>query len=840
YRGFKRCTAEDIRLVASLAKADLSSLERGNESLARQPVKGERAPEDAVKRGTFGGETVGAAEQPYRNVPEPILPMEEAKSPQQKLMEKFLQAIKSRNFQDGRTVDLRKLADKEVILIGDLHAQIDNLEAILAHQREGQTKTVLKKIQDNEAVLIILGDAIHYDPASEKGVPGLKKREKLKDMNDSIAIMNMIMRLKIKNPDSVYYILGNHDNIFDPKQRIKDYGIDQSQIYIEAIKKRFGEQYLELYKKFIGSSPIALEIKRLISTHGGPADVDSRDEIKNMQQDDPRIEQLLKGRFRKSLTYRYDEKDINKFLQAMEQPDDAKLVVSHDPKSLDNEDAFYREVIEGRFYILYSARKGHPGYAVFKNGKIDFVEAILRENNTLEPAVIGFFAPYVFLTLIEGILGVIALIGIGGVSLFLHEFAHKKALNWMGVKDTRFKIKWFAKSIPVAVGIEYELNDLMKLPAWKWRKAFVSLAGPATNFLLAGIFHLLAPLAPLGSTTAFLLGFGIIANLAMATLISIFDYLNIGKLPFITTPSFTESALSQCEELVRQDYSIEETINVADKTRDGSQAEATPVPAPNLQAEKIALPRDVPENLVIYHSSKISSDDFDKLSMFLVKNNRAISTMDRDDMDDEQHALELGRQYLERLKRNDTASEFGFVAAFVGGEPAGIISYSLFPPGFRTASRYDASLEGELYVASEYGNRGIGKALVEETAKYLKSKGARNYYVMVANPDFWSNIIPQQFQEFDKEGNLCSAIVSFSKNEDGNHLSKSTAWAKHGDMLPDNRLWPGRDRHHLKQPPKGDEATPSGASRIRNIGSENKDKANPIVMHSGYIDIFKQ
>ncbi|MDD2689845.1 MAG: ROK family protein, partial [Candidatus Omnitrophica bacterium] len=115
----------------------------------------------------------------------------------------FLKAIKKGKYQHGNVVDLRDAPKGiEIALIGDLHGRRDNLRRILNSRRTASEPTLLEKIQKRQVILLILGDAVHYEPTGKEG-NAIQLQIKLSGMDDSVEIMQDIMELKIENPDYV-------------------------------------------------------------------------------------------------------------------------------------------------------------------------------------------------------------------------------------------------------------------------------------------------------------------------------------------------------------------------------------------------------------------------------------------------------------------------------------------------------------------------------------------------------------------------------------------------------------------------------------------------------------
>ncbi|MBI4549890.1 MAG: hypothetical protein HY714_03075, partial [Candidatus Omnitrophica bacterium] len=82
-------------------------------------------------------------------------------------LDRFVDAVKGEKYRQGVTLNLP--ADKEVVLIGDLHASLDNLLKIL------ENENTLERILKGEVVLVILGDAVHSE-----------KRDQLAQMDTSV------------------------------------------------------------------------------------------------------------------------------------------------------------------------------------------------------------------------------------------------------------------------------------------------------------------------------------------------------------------------------------------------------------------------------------------------------------------------------------------------------------------------------------------------------------------------------------------------------------------------------------------------------------------------------
>ncbi|MBM3252171.1 MAG: hypothetical protein FJZ11_05280, partial [Candidatus Omnitrophica bacterium] len=285
--------------------------------------------------------------------------------------QKCIEAIKRGKYQKKAVVYLP--SDIPIILVGDLHARLDNLKAILAKDDN------LGKIQRGEAILVILGDAVHPDPLgglSLENVDLYLMLEANGEMDSSVEIIRFIMDLKIQNPDNVYYLQGNHDTL----DQVYRWRKDQGKLFREKLEGLFGEGYLELYKQFISLSPLLAIGQGIVVIHAGPIkkSFDSLSEIEEVDTLDwrnPIVLQALWGRWQdrdehgRTVQY-YDENDVAAFLSAIAQPE-AILVVGHSPHLIPKGE-FFRELIREKHCVLFAARY-ETGYGLFKDGKIEFI-----------------------------------------------------------------------------------------------------------------------------------------------------------------------------------------------------------------------------------------------------------------------------------------------------------------------------------------------------------------------------------------------------------------------------------------------------------------------------------
>jgi len=278
-------------------------------------------------------------------------PVEPSKQKALSQLNQFTDAIRQGKYQQGAVVNLRNLPPGvEVILVGDLHSRLDNLKKILNENNN------LSKIQRGEAILVILGDAVHSEHALAK-------------MDSSVEIIQFIMDLKIQNPDNVYYVLGNHD-YFSPLFSKGD--VMQGMVYRDKLKELYGEDYIAAYENFIKVSPLMVMGNGFIAIHGGPIKGASLGEIQNVDVADERnpiVHQAEWGRYNDSRSPSpYYDRDVREFLESMGQPE-AQLIVGHSPRR----DGNWHWQLLPNHHIIFA---GHDraGYAVVQNGNVNFIE----------------------------------------------------------------------------------------------------------------------------------------------------------------------------------------------------------------------------------------------------------------------------------------------------------------------------------------------------------------------------------------------------------------------------------------------------------------------------------
>lgn len=224
------------------------------------------------------------------------------------------------------------------IIVGDLHAQVDNLLKILCEDR------YLEGLFEGWACLIVLGDAVHSEIDGE-----------MDDMDSSVLMMDLIFKLKIRFPDQVYYIRGNHDSFSAEMQKG---GVLQGFLWEKQLEFMRGDAYVQAMNRFYDRVPYAAVASDFVACHAGPPRGRStREQITNIL-DHPRLaRELMFNRIRRSnYPAGYSHWDVKRFRKVMGVAPDTPLIVGHNPLTA-NETLWLDAGRIANHHIVYSGRR---------------------------------------------------------------------------------------------------------------------------------------------------------------------------------------------------------------------------------------------------------------------------------------------------------------------------------------------------------------------------------------------------------------------------------------------------------------------------------------------------
>lgn len=167
----------------------------------------------------------------------------------------LLAGIKANEADKYRQHNLVLLSDKgEVMVSGDIHGHRRNFERVVSYAN-------LEKNPDRH---LVLQEIIHGGPEDEQG--GCLSFDLLVDA----------VRLKLKFPDRVHFILANHDTAFITNSEVMKGGKEMNASMRMAMRRRFGDKTKEFesaIERFLFSQPLAVKCANGIwISHSLPSD----------------------------------------------------------------------------------------------------------------------------------------------------------------------------------------------------------------------------------------------------------------------------------------------------------------------------------------------------------------------------------------------------------------------------------------------------------------------------------------------------------------------------------------------------------------------------------------
>ena len=207
-----------------------------------------------------------------------------------------------------------ELPAKQVpVIVGDLHAQVNNLLKILTEN------CLLQSLQSNKAFLCILGDAVHSEMARE-----------MSRMESSVVIMDLILALKRTFPENVFYIRGNHDS-FHPE--LAKNGIPQGILMRKHLQETRGTAYVEAMQTFYDRLPYLISSDSFIACHAGPPRAGtSMTQLVNIRKFPSISKALTRNRVKRPhYLSGYGKSDIKALRTTLNKPKSVPVLVGHTP-----------------------------------------------------------------------------------------------------------------------------------------------------------------------------------------------------------------------------------------------------------------------------------------------------------------------------------------------------------------------------------------------------------------------------------------------------------------------------------------------------------------------------
>lgn len=256
----------------------------------------------------------------------------------------------------GGLVEFSEKEEREFIVIGDLHANKNNLKRILMDSNN------FTKLREDRLVVVFLGDLVHDDRSGY-----------MNKMDSSIEILEIMLHLIERYPKNIIYILGNHDTF---SENLAKLGIQQGLEFRRAVTARYGQSYVDLLQQFFDALPVFVKHPCFLATHAGPPRGGiNREELINVDHFQNLKWQLIWNRINETRSTpsmkEYGNEDLIQLREDLGCPPDIPVLVGHNPmwKWGGDDSVWINPAGTKNHVILYSNLPKKCPYLSFKNSK---------------------------------------------------------------------------------------------------------------------------------------------------------------------------------------------------------------------------------------------------------------------------------------------------------------------------------------------------------------------------------------------------------------------------------------------------------------------------------------
>ena len=201
------------------------------------------------------------------------------------------------------------------IVVGDIHAQVDNLLKILS------LDGCLDGLEREDAYLLFLGDLVHREGEAE-----------LEEMDSSLLTLDLLFKLKSRFPKSVFFLRGNHES-FDGE--VGKGGVPQARLLWHHARALRGKKYARRLAECFDMLAYVARSRNFIACHGGaPRRKLAIEDVIDLQNDPALSRELQWNRLRRTgRPDGYAKKDVKRFRKALDVEKETPFIVSHTPLS---------------------------------------------------------------------------------------------------------------------------------------------------------------------------------------------------------------------------------------------------------------------------------------------------------------------------------------------------------------------------------------------------------------------------------------------------------------------------------------------------------------------------
>ncbi len=253
---------------------------------------------------------------------------------------------------DGNAGSLVELpANLTPVVVGDLHARLDNLLKILSENG------LMDGLERGDTALILLGDEVHPETDDE-----------IEHMDSSILMMDLILQLMLRFPTQVFFLLGNHDSF---STDVMKHGVPQGLLWRKRLQALRGEQYVEQMELFYQLSPLVIVAESFVACHAGPPRAGiSREALVDARRFPGLVHELTWTRARTPVyPAGYSTADVSRFRKSLGLKRETPFIVGHHPVTED-QTVWLNARRFPNHHVVFSARLDQVGVMIGLGGEI--------------------------------------------------------------------------------------------------------------------------------------------------------------------------------------------------------------------------------------------------------------------------------------------------------------------------------------------------------------------------------------------------------------------------------------------------------------------------------------
>jgi len=237
------------------------------------------------------------------------------------------------------------------VVVGDLHTRVDNLLTLLSQNG------FLEAMEADAACLVIVGDAVHPDQGDD-----------LADMNNSMLIMDLIFKLKLRFPGNLFYLRGNHDSFSGD---IAKGGVPQGLLWEQALVRERGQAYRDAMARFYELLPFVACSKQFVACHAGPpTSPTDKTALIDIRKHPEIARELTNNRLKNATRVAgYGKSHLKKFRRMLGVAPETPVVVGHTPIG-DHETLWENPSQLENHVIVYGSDPDRIGAMVGIEGKL--------------------------------------------------------------------------------------------------------------------------------------------------------------------------------------------------------------------------------------------------------------------------------------------------------------------------------------------------------------------------------------------------------------------------------------------------------------------------------------